>query len=107
MKTKEQFETTPRGGAWRNLITRSAFASLALAATIPVAAGDNSTTGTGVDRTAIRPFRVTIPEAELTDMRSRIKATKWPDRETVNDDEQDQFSQEFQFSGVSFNDRLN
>ncbi len=34
---------------------------------------------------AIRPFHVSFPEADLTDLRSRIKATRWPERETVND----------------------
>jgi pimeloyl-ACP methyl ester carboxylesterase len=33
----------------------------------------------------IRPFRVNIPEEELVDLRRRIAATRWPDRETVND----------------------
>ncbi len=37
------------------------------------------------DKTAIRPFRVTFPEAELTELRRRINATRWPDRETVTD----------------------
>jgi pimeloyl-ACP methyl ester carboxylesterase len=37
------------------------------------------------DRTALRPFRVDVPESELTDLRKRINATKWPDRETVAD----------------------
>jgi pimeloyl-ACP methyl ester carboxylesterase len=35
--------------------------------------------------TAIRPFHVNVPEAELTDLRRRINATKWPERETVTD----------------------
>src|SRR6202790_3018768 len=34
---------------------------------------------------AIRPFHVNIPEAELTELRRRINATKWPDRETGAD----------------------
>jgi pimeloyl-ACP methyl ester carboxylesterase len=34
---------------------------------------------------AIRPFRVNVPEAELAEMRRRIKATKWPEKETVTD----------------------
>jgi len=38
-----------------------------------------------VDDNAIRPFRISIPEAELSDLRRRIAATRWPDRETVND----------------------
>jgi hypothetical protein len=33
----------------------------------------------------IRPFRVNIPEEQLVDLRRRVAATRWPDRETVND----------------------
>ena len=34
---------------------------------------------------AIRPFRINVPEADLVDLRRRIAAARWPDRETVND----------------------
>src|SRR5215213_6039545 len=37
------------------------------------------------DKTAIRPFHVNVPEAELTELRMRINATKWPERETVTE----------------------
>jgi pimeloyl-ACP methyl ester carboxylesterase len=37
------------------------------------------------DKIAIRPFHVNIPEADLTELRRRINATKWPERETVTD----------------------
>jgi len=37
------------------------------------------------DKNAIRPFRVNVAEAELTELRRRINATRWPDRETVRD----------------------
>jgi pimeloyl-ACP methyl ester carboxylesterase len=38
------------------------------------------------DKNAIHPFHVkNVPEAELTDLRSRINATRWPERETVTD----------------------
>jgi len=37
------------------------------------------------DKNAIRPFHVNISEAELTELRRRINATKWPERETVAD----------------------
>ena len=40
---------------------------------------------TGSDQTAICPFQVNVPEAELTELRRRIHATKWPERETVPD----------------------
>jgi pimeloyl-ACP methyl ester carboxylesterase len=41
-----------------------------------------------VDKTAIRPLHVNVPEAELTELRRRINATRWPDRETVPDQTQ-------------------
>ena len=37
------------------------------------------------DNTTIRPFHVNFPESELTDLRKRINATRWPERETVTD----------------------
>ncbi|HEY4162282.1 MAG TPA: epoxide hydrolase [Dongiaceae bacterium] len=36
----------------------------------------------------IRPFHVNTPEEELTDLRRRLKATRWPARETVTDQSQ-------------------
>ena len=39
----------------------------------------------GTDTTAIRPFQVNVPEAELVEMRRRINATRWPEKETVAD----------------------
>jgi len=43
---------------------------------------------TSGDKTAIRPFHVNIPEAELVELRRRINATRWPERETVADQSQ-------------------
>src|SRR3954466_3507113 len=40
------------------------------------------------DSTTIRPFRVSVPEEELIELRRRINATRWPDRETVPDQSQ-------------------
>ncbi|HET9831235.1 MAG TPA: epoxide hydrolase N-terminal domain-containing protein, partial [Vicinamibacterales bacterium] len=37
---------------------------------------------------SIRPFVIDVPEAELTELRRRIDATRWPERETVPDDSQ-------------------
>ncbi len=34
---------------------------------------------------AIRPFRVKVPRAALDDLRRRLRATRWPDKETVPD----------------------
>ena len=38
-----------------------------------------------VEATAIRPFQVNVPEAELTELRRRINATRLPEKETVAD----------------------
>jgi pimeloyl-ACP methyl ester carboxylesterase len=40
------------------------------------------------DKNEIRSFQVDVSEAELTELRRRIKATKWPERETVTDQSQ-------------------
>src|SRR5688500_18718933 len=37
------------------------------------------------NQTAIHPFHVNVPEAELAELRRRINATRWPQRETVTD----------------------
>ena len=37
---------------------------------------------------AIRPFHVNVPEDDLADLRRRIAATRWPDKETVADQSQ-------------------
>ncbi|WP_407667411.1 epoxide hydrolase family protein [Microvirga lotononidis] len=44
--------------------------------------------GAATEDTSIRPFRVTIPDEALTDLRYRIAATKWPKQETVQDPSQ-------------------
>src|SRR4029453_9101922 len=35
--------------------------------------------------TSIRPFRVHVPDEALVDLKRRIKATRWPEKETVAD----------------------
>ncbi|MBD8254247.1 epoxide hydrolase [Pseudomonas fluorescens] len=34
---------------------------------------------------SIRPYRIHVDEAQLADLKKRIAATRWPDKETVND----------------------
>jgi pimeloyl-ACP methyl ester carboxylesterase len=43
---------------------------------------------TSAQATAVRPFEVAFSDAELDDLRRRIRATRWPERETVRDDSQ-------------------
>ena len=38
-----------------------------------------------VEATAIRPFQVSTPDTELTELRRRITATRFPEKETVTD----------------------
>src|SRR5688572_7658089 len=40
---------------------------------------------TAAAHTSIRPFRVTIPDEALVDLKRRVAATRWPERETVSD----------------------
>jgi pimeloyl-ACP methyl ester carboxylesterase len=56
----------------------------------PPASGNTSTAATAAqDSTAIRPFTVPIaPQAALDDLRRRIAATRWPEKETVADQSQ-------------------
>ena len=61
------------------IIAFGAMTCLALSST-PVAAENTDT--------AIRPFRVNMPEADLADLKRRLAATRWPDKETVADQSQ-------------------
>ncbi|HEY0609162.1 MAG TPA: epoxide hydrolase, partial [Chitinophaga sp.] len=62
----------------------------AMVAISPVLHGtpDYTQTGTsfkhGSDE-SIRPFHIEVPEEKLLDLKRRIQATKWPQKETVND----------------------
>ena len=37
------------------------------------------------DAEVIRPFRVEVREEDLDDLRGRLRATRWPEKETVGD----------------------
>ena len=41
--------------------------------------------GAETNASAVRPFRVSVPDFELAELRRRVQATKWPERETVGD----------------------
>jgi pimeloyl-ACP methyl ester carboxylesterase len=82
MRTRSAFEVIDRDR--RRFLSTAAMgivaagaASLFPAYPAPAATGDE-----------IRPFRVNVPEEALVDLRSRINATRWPDRETVPDESQ-------------------
>src|SRR5262245_62941433 len=50
----------------------------------PLSAAEQRNTSAS-DKTAVRSFRVDVPEAGLSELRSRINATRWPERERVTD----------------------
>ena len=53
------------------------------AQTLPTSAAPAA--GQSAEDRSIRTFRVQVPQADLDDLRRRILATRWPDKETVAD----------------------
>ncbi|HET6332112.1 MAG TPA: epoxide hydrolase, partial [Polyangiales bacterium] len=47
-----------------------------------------TTAGAEKNDPAIRPFHVNVPDADLADLKLRLAATRWPDKETVTDQSQ-------------------
>ncbi len=54
-------------------------------ATPPVPTRIPANTGKAADDQTIRPFHISFPDADLVDLRRRVGATKWPERELVGD----------------------
>lgn len=75
-------------------VVLTAFAAAALALGEPAVAQSKATQESGAARVAtardaaIRPYRVRISDAALADLRERVQATRWPERETVPDQSQ-------------------
>jgi len=55
---------------------------------VPAADQPSATTRAAAEDNSIRPFHVHIPDETLVDLRRRIAATRWPDKETVADQSQ-------------------
>jgi pimeloyl-ACP methyl ester carboxylesterase len=45
-------------------------------------------TNPSTSQVAARPFRISVPEEDLVELRRRVAATRWSERETVTDDSQ-------------------
>ncbi len=45
----------------------------------------NASTTAVVDGAAIRPFRIEVPQEEIDELRRRVQAARWPEKETVTD----------------------
>jgi len=67
----------------RSLLVAAAAAGASSALSAPVRAASQSS-----GDEAIRPFHVDVPDAALADLRRRVAATRWPDKETVADQSQ-------------------
>jgi len=70
--------------SWRQLLMTAAI-GIAVASTVSVLQAAPAAAAPG---DAIHPFRISIPEQELVDLRQRLAATRWPDKETVADQSQ-------------------
>ena len=70
MKTRSQIEVTPGAASRRGLKPRTAAPQERKLA---------------ADKNAIRPFHVSVPEAELTELRRRVAVARLPEKETVSD----------------------
>src|SRR5918999_3169990 len=71
----------------RRTVLAAAGAAGAFGLAIWAAPGAAAPAGSGAAEgdNAIRPFSINAPEEALLDLRRRIAATRWPDRETVTD----------------------
>ena len=47
-----------------------------------------ATSAAAAEDKSIRPFQIEVPEEELVELRRRIAATRWPEKELVNDQSQ-------------------
>jgi pimeloyl-ACP methyl ester carboxylesterase len=89
---------------------QSILASLVVTGSLLLSAATNSAqTGPAINAAAsdaITPFQIHIPEAALTDLRQRVVATRWPDRETVTDQSQgvrlDKFQELVRYWGTGY-----
>jgi pimeloyl-ACP methyl ester carboxylesterase len=52
------------------------------------ASNSNEATTAVVEGAAIRPFRIEVPQEEIDELRRRIAATRWPEKEPVDDQSQ-------------------
>jgi len=87
----EEFDMQRRRGISRRFFCSAAAASAAAGSVGLLGFADRSKSMNAVaqqatgEKAAIRPFRINFPETDLADLRKRIQATRWPEKETVAD----------------------
>src|SRR5690242_988489 len=70
------------------LAATAAAGALGLAASAVPSTAAPAQAGPTQGETAIRPFRINVPDEALVDLRRRVAATRWPEKETVADTSQ-------------------
>src|SRR5258706_4739613 len=75
MPSRRELVDLAAGGAW--VTTIGVGSALAQA--------DRLAPGKGTESVAVEPFRVSVSQAAIDDLRRRLTATRWPERETVGD----------------------
>jgi len=70
------------------LASTAAVGAIGLAGAVAGGAFALPSEAVAADAKAIRPFNIDFPESALVDLRQRIAATQWPERETVPDQSQ-------------------
>ncbi len=68
----------------KKIFTCTAIAGVIVIQAALISAQNGSASTTLFDKT-IRPFQVRVAQADLDELRRRVLATRWPDKETVND----------------------
>ena len=76
------FSPTPTRRTFLSLSAAASFATVTAADTVGLF---TIRTAAAAGSTEIRKFTCNVPQADLDDLRRRVLATRWPDRETVND----------------------
>jgi pimeloyl-ACP methyl ester carboxylesterase len=67
------------------MTTIQQFSQAARGVAVGLALGASPAIAAGADDVAIHAFRANVPQAAVDDMRRRLLATRWPERETVTD----------------------
>ena len=70
------------------LATAAAAGALALTTSEPTGIFSRAQAEEAAQENVILPFRVHVPDADLADLKRRLAATRWPDKETVADQSQ-------------------
>lgn len=66
----------------------SKIATIAILLTINIGFAQKSKDKKQSDKEAIRPYTINISDEAITELRNRVNATRWPDKETVKDQSQ-------------------